>query len=182
MKNKIDLLNELKLLKNAKRVYRDAATDFVIQNPEVCPYLLELVFEQNKTAIKSAWVLELVCEKNLLFIQQHLDYFIKNIYKIKHESALRPISKICSFIARSYDNGTLQLTENQKETIIESNFDFIIENHKVATQVYAMDTLYILGKEYDWVHVELKLILEKNTSKGSAGYQAHAKKILKDLN
>ena len=70
--------------------------------------------------------------------------------------------------------------KNQKEKIIVVNFDWIIENHKVATQVFAMDTLLILGKKYDWVHNELKLILEKNTSSGSAGYQAHAKKILKE--
>ncbi|MDH3322223.1 MAG: adenylosuccinate lyase, partial [Flavobacteriaceae bacterium] len=183
MKRKIDLTDQIDLLKNAKRIYRDTATDFVIKNPEVFPFLLEMVFDHDnkRAAIKSAWVLELVCQKNIFLIQNHLDYFIDHIYKIKDESALRPMAKVCAFIAESNTAKEFRLTEDQKEKMISANFDWLIGQHKIATQVYAMDTLYLLGKEFNWVHDELKLILEKNTSASSAGYQAHAKKILHRL-
>ncbi len=180
--NKNDLTNQIDQVINAKRVYRDAATDFVITNPETFSFLLELVFEnQDRTAIKSTWVLELVCQKNILLIINHLDFFINNINTITDESALRPISKICLYIVKAVRKNDLKLTKNQKEKIIESNFDWIISNHKVATQAFAMDTLYLLGLEYKWVLQELKLILEKNTNSGSAGYQSRAKKILRLL-
>lgn len=180
--NKNDLINQINKIINAKRVYRDTATNFVLDNPETFSFLLELVFEnQDRTAIKSAWVLELVCQKNILLIKKHLDLFINHINTITDESALRPTSKVCSFIVNAYQNNKLELTNTQKEIIIETNFDWVIANHKIATQVFAMDTLYTLGKEYDWVHTELQLILEKNAGTGSPGYQSHAKKILKLL-
>ena len=180
--NKKDLIDELNTIKVAKRVYRDKSAKFVLDHPETFPFLLDIVFgSYSRTAIKAAWVLELVCQENILMIKESLNFFINNLDKISDESALRPLSKVCSFIIKSHQNNDLELTKNQKEKIIVVNFDWIIENHKVATQVFAMDTLLILGKKYDWVYNELKLILEKNTSSGSAGYQAHAKKILKDL-
>jgi len=181
--NKNDLVKQINTVINAKRVYRNTATDFVIKNDELFPFLLELVFEnQNRINIKSAWVLELVCQKNIVLLKNHLNYFINNLNRITDESALRPISKVCSFIANAYQNNKFKLTNSQKENIIETNFDWVIANHKIATQVFAMDTLFILGKEYDWVHTELQLILEKNASTGSPGYQSHAKKILHKLN
>ncbi|MCK5638283.1 MAG: hypothetical protein KAH67_06190 [Flavobacteriaceae bacterium] len=180
--NKKDLIDELNTIKVAKRVARDKSANFVLKHPESFSFLLDLMFKNNsRTAIKAAWVFELVCQENILLLEKYLNYFINNLDKISDESALRPISKVCSFVARSYQNNQLELTNEQKEKIIEVNFDWIIEEHKVASQVFAMDTLFILGKEYDWVHTELKLILEKNTTSGSAGYQAHAKKILNHL-
>lgn len=44
-----------------------------------------------------------------------------------------------------------------------------------------METLYLFGKEFDWVHKELKLILLQNITQESAAYKARAKKILKSL-
>lgn len=186
--NKSDLIDEINSIKNAKRIYRDQVTKFVIKNPEVFPFLLELALENNsKTSIKSSWVLELVCFKNIDLLIPYLGYFSKNLHKINHESILRPIAKICSFIAEIYDsldqkNIKKNLTVGNKIQIIEANFDWLINNHKIATQVYAMDVLYFLGKEFDWVHPELKLVLEQNISNGSAGYQVRAKRVLKKLN
>ncbi len=183
--NKNDLLKELCSIKNAKRVYRDRASNFVIQNPEVFPFLLELIFKnKTKTSIKAAWVFELVCFENLNLMVSHINLFTNNLRKIADESALRPIAKVCYFITKAFyinNEIKLKLTDENKDQIIEANFDWLIEDHKVATQAFAMDTLYLFGKESDWIHRELKLILEKNAGSGSAGYQAHARKILKDL-
>ncbi len=183
--NKNDLLKELCSIKNAKRVYRDRASNFVIQNPEVFPFLLELIFKnKTKTSIKAAWVFELVCFENLNLMVSHINLFTNKLRKITDESALRPIAKVCFFITKAFyinNEIKLKLTDENKDQIIEANFDWLIEDHKVATQAFAMDTLYLFGKESDWIHRELKLILEKNAGSGSAGYQAHARKILKDL-
>ncbi len=185
--NKSDLINELNSLKNAKRIYRDKSTDFVLNHPETFPFLLEIVFESSsKLSIKAAWVLELVCSENINLLIPHLNYYTKNLTKITDESALRPLSKVCFFITNTYFSKTgnqinKRLTNKNIDQIIENNFDWLIGNHKISIQVFAMDTLYLLGKKYDWIHQELKLVLEKNTSSRSAGYQAHAKKILKKL-
>jgi hypothetical protein len=184
---KADLIKELSFIKNTKRIYRENAADFICKYPETFAYLLKLVFDkQSKQNIKATWVLEIVCLKNLHLIIPYLDYFTKSLKKISDESALRPLSKICAFLSKSYflkkDSFiNTKLTEKQKERIVENSFDWLIEEHKVATQVFSMDTLYLMGKEYDWIHKELKLILQKNASSGSAGYQVHARNILKKI-
>jgi len=182
---KADVIKELSLIENAKRVYRENVANFVIQNTESFPYLLHIVFDvKSEYSVKASWVLEIVCLENILLLLPHLDYFTKHLAQIKNESALRPLSKICAFLIKSsllkYDlfiNN--RLTKKHKDRIVENSFDWLIEEHKIATQVFAMDTLYYLGKEFDWIHTELKLILQKNTPNGSAGYKAHARSILK---
>ena len=75
-----------------------------------------------------------------------------------------------------------KMTDRHKNKIIETNFDWLIDKHKVANQAYAMDTLFLFGKEYDWITTELQLVLEKHIQSGSPGYQVRANRILKKLN
>ena len=186
--NKNDLISELNSFKTAERAYRDKSAKFVIDHPETFPFLTELLFEdQKRINIKAAWIFELVCFENIFLVAPYLDFFTQNLDKIKDESALRPIAKVCSFIAKAYyatsDNEIHKnLSQKNMEYMVENNFDWLIEDHKVACKVYAMDTLLLFGREFSWVHDELKLSLEKNVMNGSAGYKSHAKKILKELN
>ena len=183
--NKNDLINELNSFKTAERAHRDKSAKFVSDHPETFPFLVEIVFEdQKRINIKAAWVFELVCFEKISLLALYLDFFTQNLSKIKDESCLRPIAKVCFFIAKAYYNSTeneihKNLSVKNLEYIVENNFDWLIEEHKVATKVFAMDTLYYLGKEFDWIHAELELILQKNTPKESAGYKAHARSILK---
>jgi len=54
----------------------------------------------------------------------------------------------------------------------------MINNEKVAPKAYSMSTLFLFGKDYDWVHPELKIILERDFSIQSAAFKARAKQIL----
>jgi len=186
--NKSDLLFQIDAVKNAKRKYRDKATEFVLEHPETFPFLINLVFDnKNRSSIKATWVLELVCHENLNLITPFMDFFISNLKKITGESAIRPIAKICNFLLNGNyyqpknNKISILFTKEQENKLIESNFDWLIENHKVATQVYAMDNLLLLSKESKWISEELKLALQKDYLLKSAGYQARARKILKKL-
>lgn len=186
--NKKDLIFELNSWQTAHRIHRDKSAKFVSDHPEIVTYLIEIVFEdQKRINIKAAWILEIVCFNNICSISPFLDHFTQNLTKIKDESALRPIAKVCSFIAHAYystpkNEINNKLTKNNIELIVESNFDWLIEDHKVACKVFAMDTLLLFNREFDWIHDELKLTIEKNMMNESAGYKSHAKKILKELN
>jgi hypothetical protein len=106
------------------------------------------------------------------------------MHKISNESALRPVSKVCFFLSRHHfltNKSGFFMEQKSVDQIIECNFDWLIEDHKVATQVFAMDTLELWGRKYPWVHEELKQILQKKTASGSRGYLAHARKLLKNL-
>lgn len=182
---KSDIIQALEGIKNAKRIYRDNAANYVLDHIELMPDLINQVFEVSSPLhIKAAWVLELVCIANISIMKPYASSFFEQMRKISNESALRPVSKVCFFLSRHYfltNKGSFNAEQKSVDQIIECNFDWLIEEHKVATQVFAMDTLELWGKQYPWVHEELKQILQKKTASGSRGYLAHASKLLKNL-
>lgn len=186
--SKIFLFNELENLGSALRVNRQRVADLVLNDQDLFPFLLEIVFDvDNKTSIKAAWILEFVCLKNLDWLLPHLDYFTQNIGFVKFDSAVRPISKICNFLAIASNKRTSNfikksLTKTHIDLIIEAGFDWIISDYKVATKAYTMNSLYIFGKNYDWVHKELKLIIEQNMMQESAAYKSRGKITLALIN
>lgn len=186
--NKAYLITQLLNMQNAKRVNRMRVTNIVLDNPELLPFLLEISFDvDDKLSIKAAWTLELVLEQKLDWLTPHLDYFTQHIALVYFDSAVRPISKICNFIAIAYNAKKESLikeflTNKHIELMIETGFDWMISNHKVATKAYTMNALYLLGKNSDWVHEELKLILQQNIAKESAAYKARGKMTLALIN
>ena len=161
--------------------------NLVIGNPNLLPKLLDILFEvEDKMSDRAAWVFEFVCRKNINLIIPLLDTFTENLGKVRRDSALRPVAKICELVVLAYydkaDNPIKSaLTNAHKERIIETCFDYMINNEKVAPKAYAMSTLYLLGKDYDWVHQELRLILERDFYVQSAAFKARARHILKKM-
>jgi hypothetical protein len=76
---------------------------------------------------------------------------------------------------------TIQLSESHEKKIIETCFDWLIQDKKVATKVYSMRTLFLFGKKHPWINEDLKTILSQDYFKHSAAYQAAAKDILRKL-
>lgn len=180
-----NLIQILKGIYNAKRIYRDRAAQSILERPELMSNLIDKIYDIEDTLhIRAAWVLEIICLRDISMLTPFISRFLKDMHLIQNESALRPVSKICSIWTRTYlldTNHKVSVTRTEIDQIISCNFDWLIEVHKVATQVHAMDTLYALGYAGNWIHPELKLILQKNTDTGSSGYKAHARKILKNL-
>lgn len=163
----------------AHRLNREFIRDYVFQNPEKLPFLMEIALNENdKIHIKACWSLELIFELNLELILPFLDDFITKIPFLKNDSAIRPASKICMFLSKSK---TIKLAEVQEIKIIETCLDWLIQDEKVATKAYSMRTLYNFGKKHTWINDELKTILSQDYPNHSAAYKAAAKDILKKL-
>lgn len=181
----MDLIRILNKVKNAKRIYRDAAAAHILTNPELLPELIAKVYDiDDPLHIKAAWVLELVYLEDSSLLDPYIHEFIKGMPLIKHESALRPVSKICSLWSSYYFSkraSKIKLSQTEVEIIISCNFDWLIEAHKTATQVFAMDTLKLWSSEQNWIQQELKSVLQKNANLGTSGYRTHARKLLKNL-
>jgi len=60
-------------------------------------------------------------------------------------------------------------------------FDWLIGEHKVAAKAYSMTSLLLLGHRFEWIHPELKMVLQQNYSSGSAAYKARARITLSKL-
>ena len=195
------LYKELEFVNHSKANRKKYAL-LVIQNPELFPIVLDLVFDvDDKASYRAAWLLEFVAREDLdtilpLFpknamyyldtILPHLDRITSEMHKVHKDSAVRPIAKICEYLIEAYysrhDNKTKAfLKPEHKEKIVELCFDYLITDKPIAPQAYAMNILYLLGNDYDWIHPELIQVLEKNYATGSKGYKARARCIFDRL-
>lgn len=170
----------------AHRPIRDKLSGEVINNPELFPVLMKIALDvQNKNHYKACWTLELVLEHNINWLSEYLDDFCNKLPRYKHEGAIRSISKIGMFLARQHlkdkKKGSNILTENQSQQIIETCFDWLINDTKVASKVYAMRTLFEFGKLHDWIYPELKEILPKDFANHSPAYHSASKEILQKM-
>lgn len=172
----------------AYRDYRLNAARWVLQHPETLPQLIDYVYEKEQTEIshKAAWVLEFVALEDLSQIGTHLDAFLKDIQFPKKEQTVRPLANICEKICLAYYkkyNAQLRekFTSVHKEKMIETCFDWIITDKKVACTARAMTCLYYLGTEINWIHPELIVMLEQKIPTGSTGYKNRALKIIKAI-
>jgi len=154
-----------------KRLYY---ANLVIDNPELVAPLLEILFE-------------FMCGEQLEAIIPNLDTFTQNISRVHLDSAVRPVAKVCEYLIKAHyskkDNKIkTALTEAHKEKIVEACFDWMINDEKIAPKAYSINSLYLLGNEYDWVHPELAMILERDFQMQSSGFKARARHILKKIN
>lgn len=183
--NKEELANLINTKVTSYRAYRIKYADMVINDKSLFIPLLELAFDETKEAsIKVSWVLDFVSREKLDWFYPHLDFFTDNISTVKHDSVVRPMSRICELLAKAYTAKKKNeihnyLTKIHIDKIIETGFDWMISDQKVAVKAYTMETLFLFGKKVDWVHEELKLILAQEIVSGSPGYKSRGKKILK---
>jgi hypothetical protein len=171
----------------ATRTNRQKASQWVLEHPENFPKLLELSFNATgDVSHKAAWVVEFICRKQLAHLYPHLNYFFDNLPGATKDQIVRPMAHLCELLSRAYykkkDPQLIDLlSETHKIKMTECSFDWLISDQKVACQVRAMTTLYLLGTEFDWIHPELEQILEQNIHIGSAGYKARGRSVLSQI-
>jgi hypothetical protein len=162
-------------------------SNLMANNPSNVAALLEIAFQvDDPISCKACWVLEFMAKEHLNYLFPNMDTFVHHIGSVHLDPAVRPIAKICEALMKSYfqskDQETRKiLSEKHLESITSTCFDWLIGNHKVAAQAYAMTSLLLLGRKFDWIHPELRLILEQNYTNGSAAYKARARMTLTKL-
>jgi len=180
------LENKLINLK-AYRKDRLLVAQFVLSNPETFPKLLDFCFKTSEEiSCKAAWVLEFVFLENPKLLFPYLEEFFKKLPYIEKNQALRTMSKICELLVTWHYKkkeiaNEFTFTEADKQILVECCFDWLLKPMKVATKAFAMTTLYYLGTQYNWIHPELKAILESEMPQQSAGYKARAKKTVQKI-
>jgi hypothetical protein len=172
---------------NHSRANRLKYANIVIAQPDLIPKLMDILFMvDDKISCRAAWVLEFMCKEQLKVLIPHLDMFTKNIHNVHLDPAVRPVAKICEYLVTAFYSKTENdiqsaLTSEHKDRIVAACFDWLINDEKIAPKAYAMNTLYLLGQDIDWIHPELKIILERDFQIQSSGFKARAKHILKKI-
>lgn len=173
---------------NHSREKRNYYAQIVLNNPELLPTLLQVVFTvDDKISARAAWLFEFVAREHLDAILPHLDVFTNQMHTVHLDPAVRPVAKVAEYLIEAFyhknQNQTKEkLTKKQREKITETCFDWMISDQKVAVKAYSMRSLFLLGREFEWVHDELRMILERDFVSQSAAYKARARELLKRLN
>ena len=172
---------------NHSREKRKYYSQLVLDQPDLFPKVLSILFQvDDPRSSRAAWIVEFVCKVDSTAILPHLDSFLKQLHTVHQDSAVRPVAKICEYLALAYYKEQLPLTQkmlqpHHKELIISHCFDWLITDQKVAPKAYAMTALYLLGTEYDWVHPELYTIMEAGYHEGSAAYKARCRHMFEAI-
>ncbi|WP_420602107.1 hypothetical protein [Flagellimonas sp.] len=175
---------------NSGRLSKAEITQLVDQlatQPELIGHLLDEVFAQDKTdSFNASWTFDHLMRKKLVYLLPHFEKFTKGLEGLKSESIIRSMAHVCEFSMEAYFKAkdpvfTQNISPEQLERILTVCFDWLIGEHKVAAKVFAMSSLYYLGLKYDWVHPELKMVLEQQNHRDSAGYKSRAAKTLAKL-
>jgi len=163
---------------------RKMVSNFAMKDENYLSEMIQFAFDiDHELHVKAFWSLDLVCEKKLKQFVPYIEGFCNILPKIKDDSALRPATRIAYFLTKSnHRKNGISLTQEQEHNLIEALIDRLIQEEKVASKVYAMKALFVLGKKYNWVHEELKTIIEQDYSNHSAAYQAATRNLLKKLN
>jgi len=184
--NQLYLLEQLNNLETAKRENRQRIANIVLEQAFLFEELVTITFWiDKKISIKAAWVLEWICtHQNLDFILPYLNEFTSKISSLKFDSAIRPCAKICEYLATAYyaksANKTKEtLTLVHIDAIVETGFDWLITPQKIAVRAYTMNTLYLFGLEKEWIHPELKHLIETKIIHESKGTKARGKHVIK---
>lgn len=180
------MTSELHLKLDSVNTYlenRHNVANYILENHYDYNELIAICFSpSNKNHAKACWILELISYKKIDWLESHLDFFFLNIKTITNQSAIRSISKVCLLLTIShFKKKEILLTENQLQQITEICFDWLIKETKVASKCYAIRALHLLGTHFDWIHPELKIILEKDYAKHTAAYKAVGREILKKI-
>ena len=168
---------------NAGVKSRTSVSNFAIKNEENLSELISIAFDiSHELHVKAFWSLDLVGEKKLKLLVPYIDEFCEVLPTIKNDSSLRPATRIAMFLTKSnHRKNGINLTKEQEHLLIEALIDRLIQEEKVASKVYAMKALFVLGKKYDWIYEELQPIISQDYANHSAAYKAAARNILKRL-
>ena len=185
--DKTELYTLLDYVNHSRERRMEMATT-LLNNREMVKPVLDICFDaDNPISSRACWILEFTLREELDYIFPHLDRFTDSLGQVHLESSVRPIAKICELLTRAYyskEKNTAQklLTQRHLEKITEACFDWLISDLKVAPKAYSMTSLLLLGETFDWVHPELKSIVEQNYASGSAAYKARGRMVLAKLN
>lgn len=179
------LISVLNDMKTPSKVNRNNASNIVLEKPKLIKYLVNLTFDiNNKQSIKAAWVLEWICTHHgIEYLLPYINIFVDNISTVRFDSAIRPCAKICEHLANAYTlknmNETKRtLTQKHIDKIIETGFDWLITDQKIAVRAYTMTSLFLFGLQKKWVHPELKHLINTKIIHESKGCKARGKYIL----
>ena len=99
---------------DATREKRLKYANMVLDDLSLMPDLMTILFmTDDKISCRAAWIFEYVCDEYIYAIIPYLDEFTLKIKQVNLDSAVRPVAKVCEYLAKAFyskDNNTIKKT------------------------------------------------------------------------
>ncbi|MBK0383035.1 hypothetical protein I5M32_08695 [Pedobacter sp. SD-b] len=143
--------------------------------------LLGLCFHKDKQiAFRAAWVLEYAEGFSPEDFLPYAKDFIRVYPDVNNDSVQRHFTKIIMRLSSNEYIDFYGLKPDDFENVLAITFEWLLNpKTPVAVQANAMEILFQLSPNFDWVKEELVAILEQKLLSGSAALVSRSKKILK---
>lgn len=157
---------------------RERGAEYIRQNPTQYPHLFGLACspKQDREHIVAAWVLEKYLLPQLDLLTNDLTPFIKGVAAQEHESKRRPMMKLLFHYCKQKKRRT-ELSEKQKEAIVELCFDYMLTAQKVAAIAFALKTLHLFRDHAPWINDEIQGYIDQRLPQSSSGFRALVRQI-----
>ncbi|WP_067036340.1 hypothetical protein [Allomuricauda sp. CP2A] len=165
----------------------DQLVNKLVKYPDLVGELLEaILLEEQEGTFNASWTFRHLMQKKLDYLLPFFNEFTELLGSLKSEATIRAVACVCEMVCVAYfkkKDPAFQkvVSDEQLEKIMTACFDWLISDMNMAPKVFSMTSLYYLGLKFDWVHPQLRLILEDTYASGTTGYQNRAKKTLDKL-
>jgi len=120
---------------------------------------------EPRLSFRSSWALEHLLLKNPQLLKSCYVQFLSNYLKLSNWSSLRSYTKLIIWILSS-KNKDIKLSELHLETILEKTFQIVEHTDcPIAVKANGFDILFYLIPYFDWLSIELKLLIELSLEK-----------------
>jgi hypothetical protein len=149
--------------------------------------LIQFAHHESKVSHQACWCLEFSYFKDTSCIYPFIDDFCVLFTTPINSSGMRSLTKMGAHMIKSYYSKRTHpiqqvLTVEHRECILNGCFDQVIHLDKTANLVFSINSLYELGKEFDWIHEQLAQLLEKKLhAPHTKGFYSIATKTLEKL-
>lgn len=158
---------------------RHFAKEQILNNAFEAHKIIALIEQANeKQKINLLCFCDTFSRAYVLYFEDYFQYFIDLATNETYETNKRSLTNIYMCILETEND---KLTIDQKNTLTEICFSWLINESFVATKSNCISCLYLLSKDNEWICIELKALVEQMYPQMPVSFQSRARKILKKL-
>ncbi len=154
------------------KVYAVGLADFLANQPERIPELLEIILkDEEPLSRRGAWYFSTLFDKYPQLVIPYVDELIAHLEKVKSQAIIRSFLRT---ISRS------NIPEQYHAYLIQYSADIIISiKSEIAVKAMAMDIFFQIAKIQPELFTELEYMIEFIYPEGSKGIQNKCRNMMK---
>lgn len=162
---------EEELLKEHSRVQAQKIVNFILQNPQAFPELMNIFFcGEYRLVQRASWPVSLLAQEQPHLFDGYMEKIILNLKNPVPDAVKRNSTKVLML---------LQIPEDLVGVTVDIMFNFLLDKKEpVAVKANAISIIFQLCKNEPEIIKELRIIIEDQLPYSTPAFSSRAKKIL----